>query len=109
MPVRGRRPEDDKPLFSALNDQRLIRPASAGQNGASQAAVQQKESGASTETQQASSSQASETSHGGKGPIAKAVDKAQENNWIYGSVANKARQTGLLDKADGLLSKLTGR
>ena len=109
MPVRGRRPEDDRTLFRSLNDQRLIRPVSTGQNGASQAAVQQKESGASTETQQASSSQASGTSQGGKGPIAKAVDKAQENNWIYGSVANKARETGLVDKADELLSKLTGK
>ena len=104
MPVRGKRPEDDRPLFRALNEQPLIRPVSAGQNGASQATAQQREPGASAETKQAS-----ETSQGDKGPIAKAINRAQENNWIYGSVANKARETGLVDKADELLSKLTGR
>ena len=109
MPVRGSRPDDERPLFKAFNEQRLIRPVSAGQNGASQATVQQEESGASAETEQASSPQASETPQGGKGPIDKAVDRTQENNWIYGSVANKARETGLVDKVDGLLSKLTGK
>ena len=104
MPVRGKRPEDDRPLFRALNEQPLIRPVSAGQNGASQATAQQKEPGASAETKQAS-----ETSQGDKVHIAKTTNRAQANNCSYGPVANKAGDTGLVDKADELLSKLTGR
>jgi len=34
------------------------------------------------------------------------MDRAQENNWVYGSVAEKARETGLLHKADEVLSKV---
>jgi hypothetical protein len=37
------------------------------------------------------------------------MDKAQENNWVYDSVAEKARETGLLDKADEFLSKARNR
>jgi hypothetical protein len=33
------------------------------------------------------------------------MDKAQENNWVHGAVAEKAREKGLLDKADEFLNK----
>jgi hypothetical protein len=37
------------------------------------------------------------------------LDRAQENKWVYDSVANKVRENGLADKADELLSRLTGK
>ena len=104
MPVRGRRPEDEKPLFRALNEQRLIRPVGAEQNGAAQA-----QASASAGTEQAASAQAGGAPQAEQGPIARALGNAQQNNWVYPSVANTLRQTGLVDKADALLSRLTGR
>ncbi len=97
MPVRNRRPEDEQPLFRAINEQRLIAPVGWGQDGSPQARAEQE------------APQAEEASQGNKGPIARALDRAQENNWVYDSVANKAREGGLVDKADGLLSRLIGR
>ncbi len=95
MPVRDRRPEDERPLFRAVNEQRLIGPVGAQES--------QESSGA--EGTQASS-QAEESNQGGKGPIARAVDKAQENNWVYPSMADMARRKGLLDKADEVLNRV---
>jgi hypothetical protein len=37
------------------------------------------------------------------------MDRAQENNWVYDSVATKARETGLVDKADEILDKARSR
>ena len=92
MPVRDRRPEDERPLFRAVNQQRLIGPVGVGQDG-------QEEShgtgGAQAEAHQEE-----------KGPIARAVDRAQENNWVYPSMADKAREQGLLDKADEVLDRI---
>ena len=90
MPVRNRRPEDDKPLFRAVNGQQLMRPVGGGQE----------------EPPEAVKSQAEATHQGGGGPIARAVGKAQENNWVYPSMADKARETGLLDRADQLLDRV---
>lgn len=110
MPVRSRRPEDERPLFKALNEQRLFGPVGPGQNGASQASGQQEEEPRSSAgAEQASSPQAGGASQGEKGPIARALDRAQENNWVYDSVANMIRERGLAAKADELLSKLGGR
>jgi len=53
-----------------------------------------------------SSAQATEAPQAGKGPIATAIDKAEQNNWVYPSMAQMAREKGLLDKADEVLSKL---
>ena len=96
MPVRDRRPEDDRPLFRAVNEQRLIGPV-GGQ-------ASQKEppgaGGAQTATQAEGANQLE------KGPIARAVDRAQENNWVYPSLADKAREKGLLDKADEVLNRV---
>ncbi len=96
MPVRDRRPEDDRPLFRAVNEQRLIGPVSGGQDS-------------QKEAQGAEGAQASpqaEAHQGEKGPIARAVDKAQENNWVYPAMADKAREKGLLDKADEVLNRV---
>ena len=107
MPSRAKRPEDEKPLFRSVNGQQLIRPVGAGQAEAAQATAEQEKSRGATQGQAASQAQA--TSQGQKGPIAGALDRAQENNWVYDSVANTLRQTGLVSKADALLSKLSSR
>lgn len=93
MPVRDRRPEDERPLFRAVNEQRLIGPVGGGQDS-------------QEESQGTAGSQTAEASQGEKGPIARAVDKAQENNWVYPSMAEKAREKGLLDKADEVLNRV---
>ncbi len=99
MPVRDRRPEDERPLFRAVNEQRLIGPVGAQES--------QEESNGAEGTQ--ASSQAEGTAQGEKGPIARAVDRAQENNWVYPSMANMARERGLLDKADEVLDRVRAR
>ncbi len=96
MPVRDRRPEDDRPLFRAVNEQRLIGPVGGGQER------QEEPHGAG----EAQTSQAGGTHQGERGPIARAVDKAQENNWVYPAMADKAREKGLLDKADEILNRV---
>ncbi len=90
MPVRNRRPEDDKPLFRAVNGQQLMRPVGGSQE----------------EPHGAGQTQAEGAHQGEEGPIARAVGKAQENNWVYPSMANKAREKGLLEKADQILDRV---
>lgn len=102
MPVRDRRPEDDQPLARPVNEQPLARPAGGEQAEATQTESQEVE-GAQT------APQAQEASQGEKGPVTRIVDKAQENNWVYDSVAEKARENGLLDKADELLARARSR
>jgi len=96
VPARERRPEDDRPLFRAVNEQRLIGPV-GGQ------ASQEEPHGAG---QAQTATQAEGANRGEKGPIARAVDRAQENNWVYPSMADKAREKGLLDKADEVLNRV---
>lgn len=97
MPVRERRPEDERPLFRAVNEQRLMGPVGVGREG-------QEETQGAEGSQ--SSTQATEAPQAGKGPIATAIDKAEQNNWVYPSLAQMAREKGLLDKADEVLGRL---
>ena len=97
MPVRDRRPEDDRPLFKAVNEQRLMGPASGERE-------RQEESPAGAGGAQAAPQ--AEAYQGERGPIARAVDRAQESNWVYPSMADKAREKGLLDKADEVLNRV---
>jgi len=97
VPVRDRRPEDDRPLFRAVNEQRLIGPVGGGQDS--------QEEPHGPEGAQASP-QAEGAQQSERGPIARAVDKAQENNWVYPAMADKAREKGLLDKADDVLNRV---
>ena len=97
MPVRDRRPEDERPLFRAVNEQRLIGPVGAQDS-------QEEPEGA--EGTQASSQAQGDAAQGEKGPIATAIDKAEQNNWVYPSMAQIAREKGLLDKADEVLSRV---
>ncbi len=90
MPVRDRRPEDERPLFRAVNEQRLIGPV-GGQDSQEETHSTQGSPGAP---------------QAGKGPIATAIDKAEQNNWVYPSMAQMAREKGLLDKADEVLGRL---
>lgn len=98
MPIRNRRPEDNQPLIRAVKGPGLIRPVGGGQQ---EQATQ--ESGG---TQEAASGP---QDTGQKGPISMAMDRAQENNWVYPSMANAARERGLLDKADEALNRLKAR
>lgn len=97
MPVRSRRPDDERPLFRAVNEQRLMGPVGVGSEG-------REEAGGAGGAQTAS--QTGGTAQDGRGPIARAVDRAQESNWVYPSMANAARERGLLDKADEILSRV---
>ncbi len=107
MPVRNMRPEDEQPLARPVNEQQLARPASEEQAEVTREAEGEQDEPHREEEQTAPP--ADETPQGDKGPVARAMDKAQENNWVYGSVAEKARETGLVDKADGLLDKARNR
>jgi hypothetical protein len=93
VPVRNRTPEDEQPLARSVGEQPLARSVGGEQEEAAQA----KPHGAE------------EASQGGKGPVTRIVDKAQENNWVYGAVAEKAREKGLLDKADEFLNRARNR
>lgn len=97
MPVRDRRPDDERPLFRAVNEQRLIGPVGGGQDIREEA---QGTGGSGTATR------AEEAPQAEKGPISKAIDRAEQNNWVYPSMAKTARERGLLDKADGIFDRL---
>ncbi len=98
MPVRNRTPGDEQPLARSVREQPLARSVSGEQEEAAQAEPRQAE-------EEQTAPQAEEARQGEKGPATRAMDKAQENNWVYDSVAKKAREKGLLDKADELLNK----
>ena len=98
MTVRGRIPEDEQPLARPVREQPLARPVGGEQEEATQAESYRAE-------EDKTAPQAEETRQGEKGPVTRIMDKAQENNWVYGSVAEKAREKGLLNKADELLNK----
>ncbi len=97
MPVRNRTPEDEQPLARSVGEQPLARSVGGEQEEAAQAEPH----GAEEQT----APQAEETHQGEKGPVTRAIDKAQENNWVHDAVAEKAREKGLLDKADEFLNK----
>ncbi len=100
MPVRNRTPEDEQPLARSVGEQPLARTVGGEQEEATQAEGELEEAPQAEE--EAPQPEAEEKE---KGPVTRAMDKAQENNWVYGSVAEKARDTGLLDKADEFLNK----
>ena len=102
MPVRNRTPEDEQPLARSVGEQPLARSVGGEQEEAAQA-----EPHGAEEEQMAP--QAGEASQGEKGPVTRIVEKAQENNWIYDTVAEKARENGLLDKADEFLARARNR
>ena len=81
-------PEDAQPLARPVHDQPLARPVGAEE--------EQLE-----ETPQAEEQQ-EETE---KGPVEKLLDRAQEDGWVYDSVAQQARERGLASKADEVINK----
>jgi len=105
LPVRSMRPEDDQPLARPVHEQRLARPASEEQAEATQEAEGEQGEPRQADEEQ-TSPQAEGASQGDKGPIARTMDRAQENNWVYPSLADKAREKGLLDKADEVLNRV---
>lgn len=105
MPVRDRRPEDDQPLARPVNEQPLARPVGGEQEEASQA----EGDGEEPRREERTAPQAEGSRQEEQGPLTRAMNKAQENNWVYNSVAEKAREKGLLGKADELLNKARNR
>jgi hypothetical protein len=79
-------PEDAQPLARPVHDQPLARPV-----GETPQAEEQQEETPQPEAE--------------KGPVEKVLDKAQENGWVYDSVAQQARERGLASKADELINK----
>ncbi len=86
-------PEDAQPLARPVHDQPLARPVGAEEE-------QLEETPQAEEQQQETSQPEAE-----KGPVEKVLDKAQENGWVYDSVAQQARERGLASKADELINK----
>jgi len=102
VPVRNRTPEDEQPLARSVGEQPLARSVGGEQEEAAQAEPYGAE-------EEQTAPQAGEASQGEKGPVTRIVDKAQENNWVYDTVAEKARENGLLDKADEFLARARNR
>ena len=94
-------PEDAQPLARPVHDQQLARPVGAEQEEAGGEAEEEQLEEA---PQQEEASQP-EAEEGEKGPVEKVLDKAQENGWVYDSVAQQARERGLVSKADELINK----
>jgi hypothetical protein len=102
VPVRNRTPEDEQPLARSVGEQPLARSVGEEQEEAAQAEPHGAE-------EEQTAPQAGEASQGEKGPVTRIVDKAQENNWVYYTVAEKVRENGLLDKADEFLARARNR
>jgi hypothetical protein len=94
-------PEDAQPLARPVHDQPLARPVGADKGEAEE---EQLEEAPQAERQQEETSQP-ETEEREKGPVEKVLDRAQENGWVYDSVARQARERGLVSKADELINK----
>ena len=86
-------PEDAQPLARPVHDQPLARPVRAEE--------EQLEETPQAEEQQEETSQPEAE----KGPVEKLLDRAQEDGWVYDSVAQQARERGLASKADELINK----
>ena len=99
MPVRNRTPEDDQPLARSVGEQPLARSVGGGQEESAQG------SGPSQAEEERTAPEAGQAPQGEQGPVTRAINKAQANNWVYDSVAEKAREKGLLGKADELVNK----
>ncbi len=112
MPEANRAPEDAQPLARPVNDQPLARkPVGAEQEEAGGAKGEREEAPQAEEQQEEAPQPEAEERE--KGPVEKVLDKAQENGWVYDSVAKQARERGLASKADEVIDKarnmLTGR
>lgn len=105
MPEANRAPEDAQPLARPVNDQPLARrPVGAEQEEAGGTEGEREEAPQAEEQQQQETPQP-EAEEKEKGPVEKVLDKAQENGWVYDSVAKQARERGLASKADELINK----
>jgi hypothetical protein len=88
-------PEDAQPLARPVQDQSLAAPVGTEQEEQIEEAPQAEE-----QREEAPQPGAEE-----KGPVEKVLDKAQENGWVYDSVAQQVRERGLASKADELINK----
>ena len=101
-----RPPEDEQPLARPVHEQPLARPVSWEQEEAAQAEGERQEARQAREQQEASWSEREE---GEKGPLGRILDRAQEGGWVYDSVAEKAREGGLVGKADEIIEQIRRR
>ena len=99
MPVGNRTPEDAQPLARPVHEQPLARPVGG----------EQEEQARHQEEAQQEAPQQPEAEAQEKGRVEKVLDKAQANGWVYDSVAQKAREQGLVSKADELIDKAMSR
>ncbi len=95
MSPENRTPEDAQPLARPVHDQLLAKPVGTEQEEARGKEEEQPE--------EAPQQRAAERE---KGPVEKVLDKAQENGWVYESVAKQARERGLVSKADEMIDKV---
>jgi len=102
MPPENSTPEDAQPLARPVHDQPLARPVGEEK-------VEPEEAPPAEEQQEEAPQPEAEE----KGPVEKVLDKAQENGWVYDSVAQQVRERGLASKADEVINRarnmLTGR
>jgi|ERR671933_751691 hypothetical protein len=96
MSPENRTPEDAQPLARPVHDQQLAKPAG----------TEQEEARGEGEGEQLEEAPQPEAAEGEKGPVEKVLDKAQENGWVYESVARQARERGLVSKADEMITKI---
>lgn len=94
-------PEDAQPLARPVHDQQLARPVGAEQEEAEGEPFEEAPQ-AEEQQEEAPQPQAGERE---KGPVEKVLDKAQENSWVYDSVAEQVRERGLASKADELINR----
>jgi hypothetical protein len=94
MPPENSTPEDAQPLARPVHDQPLARPVGEEE-------VEPEEAPPAEEQQEEALQPEAEE----KGPVEKVLDKAQENGWVYDSVAQQVRERGLASKADELINR----
>ena len=95
MPPENSTPEDAQPLARPVHNQPLARPVGEEK-------VEPEEAPPAEEQQEEAPQPEAEE----KGPVEKVLDKAQENGWVYESVAKQARERGLVSKADEMINKV---
>ena len=103
MPEENRPPEDERPLARPVHEQQLARPVGAEQEQATQAEVASQEAPPAEEEQ--AGTRQTEEERGDKGPLEKAMDKAQEKGLVNESTVKKIREKGFADKVDRVVDE----
>ena len=97
MPEENRPPEDEQPLARPVHEKQLARPVGAKQEeeqGEARQAEEERQEARQVEGEQRE-----------KGLVGRAMDKAREKGLVGESMVQKAREKGLIDRADEALDK----